>query len=51
MTRGLPLFFAQLVGASFIIISGISSRLMFISDNFLAKFFKTPWYIISICLH
>ena len=37
MTRGMPLFFAQFVGASFIIISGISSRLMLISDNFLEK--------------
>ena len=49
MTRGLPLFFAQFVGASFIIISGISSRLMWISDNFLAKFFKRIGVLIFVC--
>ena len=41
--------FAQSVGASFIIISGISSRLMFISDNFLAKFFKRICVLIFVC--
>ena len=50
MTRGLPLLFAQLVGASFIIISGISSRLMSISDNFLAKFFKRIGVLIFLCI-
>ena len=49
MTRGLPLFFAQFVGASFIIISGISSRLMWISDNFLAKFFKRIGVLMFVC--
>ena len=49
MTQGLPLLFAQSVGASFIIISGISSRLMCISDNFLAKFFKRISVLIFVC--
>ena len=49
MTQGLPLMFAQLVGASFIIISGISLRLMCISNNFLQKFFKRLGVLIFVC--
>jgi uncharacterized membrane protein len=50
MTRGLPLLFAQSVGASFIIISGISSRLLFLSDNFIAKFLKRLGILLFICI-
>ena len=49
MTGGLPLLFAQSVGASFIIISGISSRLLYLSDNFLAKFVKRLGKLFFIC--
>ena len=49
MMRGLPLLFAQSVGASFIIISGISSRLLCFSDNFMANFIKRLGKLIFIC--
>ena len=49
MTRGLPLLFAQSVGASFLIISGISSRLLYLSDKFITKFFKRLGILIFIC--
>ena len=50
LTQGLPLLFAQSVGASFIIISGISSRLLYLSDNFMAKFLKRLGKLLFICL-
>ncbi len=51
MTQGLPLFFAQSVGASFIIISGISSRLLNLSGSFFrAKFLKRFIILLIICL-
>ena len=49
MTQGLPLLFAQSVGASFIIISGISSRLLYLSDNFITKFLKRLGILLLIC--
>ena len=49
MTQGLPLLFAQSVGASFIVISGISSRLLYLSDNFIAKFLKRLGILLFIC--
>ena len=49
MTQGLPLLFAQSVGASFIVISGISSRLLYLSDNFIAKFLKRLGILLLIC--
>ena len=50
MTRGLPLLFAQSVGASFIIISGISSRLLCLSDDYIAKFLKRFVILLLICI-
>ena len=50
ITQGLPLLFAQSVGASFLIISGISSRLLYLSDNFIAKFVKRLYKLIFICI-
>ena len=50
VTQGLPLFFAQCVGASFIIISGISIRLLTLSDNFRETFFKRLIVLLLICL-
>ena len=49
MTRGLPLIIAQSVGASFIIISGISSRFLYFSDNFKTKFLKRLSILIILC--
>ena len=50
ITQGLPLLFAQSIGASFIVISGISSRLLYLSDNFMAKFLKRLGILLFICL-
>ena len=50
MTQGLPLLFAQSVGASFLVISGISSRLLYASDNFIAKFLKRLGMLLLICI-
>ena len=50
ITRGLPLFFAQCIGASFIVISGISLRLASYSHNFSAKFLKRLLVLVLICL-
>tara|TARA_B100000989_G_C19467832_1_gene439203 strand:+ start:75 stop:803 length:729 start_codon:yes stop_codon:yes gene_type:complete len=50
ITRGLPLFFAQCIGASFIIISGISLRLASYSSNFSTKFLKRLLVLVLICL-
>ena len=49
VTRGLPLLLAQCIGASFIIISGISFRLASLSNNFSAKFLKRLLVLILIC--
>ena len=49
MMRGLPLIIAQSVGASFIIISGISSRFLYFSDNFKTKFLKRLGRLIILC--
>ena len=49
VTKGLPLLFAQSIGASFIIISGISSRLSYLSDSFMAKFLKRLGKLLFIC--
>tara|TARA_A100001015_G_C14848566_1_gene655510 strand:- start:237 stop:911 length:675 start_codon:yes stop_codon:yes gene_type:complete len=49
MTRGLPLLFAQSVGASFIVISGMSFRFLYLSDNFMAKFVKRLGKLLFIC--
>ena len=40
ITQGFGLFIAQLIGLSFIIIAGISSRLLSLSDSFKQKFLK-----------
>ncbi len=50
ITRGLPLLFAQCIGASFIIISGISLKLASHSNNFSAKFLKRLLVLTLICL-
>ena len=50
ITRGLPLLFAQCIGASFIVISGISLRLASYSNNFSAKFLKRLLVLVLICL-
>ena len=50
MTRGLPLLFAECIGASFIVISGISLRLASYSNNFSAKFLKRLLVLVLICL-
>ena len=50
ITQGLPLLFAQCIGASFIVISGISFRLASLSDNFTHKFLKRLIILIFICL-
>ncbi len=50
MTQGLPLLFAQCIGASFIVISGISLRLASYSKNFGAKFLKRLLVLVLICL-
>ncbi len=49
MTRGLPLLFAQCIGASFIVISGISFRLASNSKNFSIKFVKRLLVLLLIC--
>ena len=49
MTQGVPLFLAQCIGASFIIISGISFKLASLSDNFSIKFLKRIGILISVC--
>ena len=49
MTRGLPLFLAQCIGASFIVISGISFRLASHSENFSIKFVKRLLFLVLIC--
>ncbi len=50
ITRGLPLLFAQCIGASFIIISGISLKLASHSNNFSTKFLKRLLVLTLICL-
>ena len=50
LTQGVPLFLAQCIGASFIIISGISFKLGSLSDNFRIKFLKRIGVLISVCL-
>ena len=40
ITQGFPLIIAQLIGGSFIIISGISSKFAILSDDFIIKFFN-----------
>ena len=50
MTRGLPLLFAECIGASFIVISGISLRLASYSNNFSTKFLKRLLVLVLICL-
>ena len=49
VTQGIPLLFAQCIGASFIIISGISSRLSSLSYNYKRKFFKRVGVLVLIC--
>ncbi len=49
ITRGLPLLFAQCIGASFIVISGISFRLASLSDDFSIKFLKRLLVLLLIC--
>ena len=49
MTQGLPLLCAQCIGASFIVISGISFRLASHSKNFSIKFFKRLMVLVLIC--
>ena len=49
ITRGLPLLFAQCIGASFIIISGVSLRLASYSNNFSTKFLKRLLVLVLIC--
>ena len=49
ITQGLPLLFAQCIGASFIVISGVSLRLASYSKNFSAKFFKRLLVLMLIC--
>ena len=50
VTRGLFLFFAQCVGASFIIISGISFGILILNDKYRKKFLKRLSVLISICM-
>ena len=50
ITRGLPLLFAQFIGASFIVISGISLRLASYSNNFSIKFLRRLLVLVLICL-
>ena len=49
MLNGIPLFTAQCIGASFIIISGMSARLARFSYNFRSRFFKRICVLILIC--
>jgi len=48
MMRGLPLLCAQCIGASFIVISGISFRLASQSKNFSIKFLKRLMILVLI---
>ena len=50
VTQGLGLFFAQLIGLSFITIAGISSRLLSLSDRYKSKFLKRIFRLISISI-
>ena len=50
ITQGIPLLFAQCIGASFIVISGISLRLASYSKNFGAKFLKRLLVLVLICV-
>ena len=49
LTRGFPLLFAQSVGASFLIISGMSFRFLHLTENFRAKFVKRLGKLLFIC--
>ena len=49
MTQGLPLLLAQCIGASFIVVSGISFRLASHSENFSIKFVKRLLVLVLIC--
>ena len=49
VTQGLSLFFAQCVGASFIIISGISFKALVLSEKFRKKFLKRISTLVIIC--
>ena len=50
ITQGVGLITAQLIGVSFIIIAGISSRLLSLSHDFKTKFLKRFFKLISICI-
>ncbi len=50
ITQGVPLLIAQCIGASFIIISGISFKLASLSGNFKKKFLKRIGVLLVICL-
>ena len=50
VTQGLSLFFAQCIGVSFIIISGISFRILVLNDNFRKKFLKRLSTLVFICI-
>ena len=49
ITRGLPLLIAQCIGASFILVSGISFRLAAHSINFKFKFLKRLIVLVTLC--
>ena len=49
VTRGVSLFFAQCVGASFIIISGISFKVLIRNDKYRKKFLKRLSTLVIIC--
>ena len=49
VTQGLPFLLAQIIGASFIIISGISIRIASLSNNFPKKFLKRLIVLVLIC--
>ena len=50
MTQGIPLLIAQCIGGSFIIISGISSKLAGLSDNYTSKFVRRLGILVLICI-
>ena len=50
VTQGLGLFFAQLIGSSFITIAGISSRLLSLSNNHKSKVLKRIFRLMSISI-
>ena len=50
VTQGLFLVFAQCIGASFIIISGISFRILILSHGFRKKFLKRLSTLVFICI-